>query len=855
MSLAAVAIIMSVATIAHMQVVRALNKELVSGNLKDEALMKARESERRRSELERLRKPDMRSGWIDIATTIRQNPGTDRVRRGLDAIHRAAELDPDAPAKVRLRDEAIEFLALRDVVREPSLETGSARAIAFSGVPSNRESRLAVLSDSGTTFSIWDVASRELVARQDLRVSPSASVSTSGDDVPAETRRGGGPPGDLSERLTSCSGLIAVVRPQKNGFRVFHVMFINDPLSSAIDYTLPGSDVPGRELVGIHLISHEGSKKFLRLVTVESVRDKPRSPSPPRPAAAEDKGLPRPPRTVVRLWDLCEFFKENRTPKPLASMDAGSVDRDVSGPPQRPAISVSPDGLTIAFASRRSGLSSVTILDARTGEAKGAPLEMKDDALISALALGPDGLLAIAEPGTIRLWDLNAGSGPVALPSFSPRQYWARSIGFSHDGGVLAVSGPDPGVELWDVVSSSLIATLQTADHAETFAFSPDGRMIAIPSVRFEAASTRQDDPIDRRGDRPNNMRKISSVSLWSIVNPFGRARLPDSKTHISTLEFGPGDTLAIASRDGPVCLWSPETCPLTTATLDWKDVRPTSLAFDADGRLLTLDPGGLRRVELAPPTPGDHVGRGRFGRAADAPPLSYAFELPAPPDPGWPEAAVRTTQKPQSLPTAVALGSATRRMVLTRIHDVYLVDPDAVETVRHLEPVDRGRGRPNPSFWRSVALAPKGDQIYLMGFFGDLRVWSLVGDRVESAPWGSRLRNITAMALSPDGRILALGDRSGVLSLIDPLTGELLLKVSPADSSAADKIESLAFSRRGSLGRRRFRTCSALSPRLQTEPQLGPPPSRPSRTRHPPRLQPRRPPPCRRRRHRRLRR
>lgn len=790
-SLFASATIVSVATIAHVQVVHALDEALSQGKQKEAALAQARESERLRDEAERKRKPSMRSELLNIASDIRQTPGTDRVRRGLDAIRRAAELDPDNAAKVRLRDEAIEFLALRDVVREPELETGPVRAIAFSGVPSSRASRLAVLSESAAELDLWDPSTRELIARQDLRV----PAGTADEPATPDSKRPGGSAElrGINDRLTSCLGLIAVIRPDNRGFRF---LFVNDPLT-AIDYRLPEWAEPGRELAAIHLASHnEGSKRYLRLITTERIRDASNS-SPPADRSSNPssggRGKAHAHAFSVRLWDACDFINGQASPAPLATLFEGTVE-SIAGS-RTPAVSVGPHGSTIAVA-RAGNPSSATFWNAENGAAKFAALKTTEPIL--AISLGPDGLLAVAEPGTIRLWDLGAESGPTALPSFTPRHNWPTAIRFSPDGAVLAVAGSDPGVELWDVVASTMVATLAPTDRGEAFAFSPGGRAVAVPSSRLEAVAHRQVDLLEPRGDRPAEARRVSSVSLWSIVEPFGRARLPESKTHLSALGFGPRDLLAIASWDGPIRFWSPESCPLTSASLAWKNVWPTSLAFDSAGRLLTMDSGGLRRIEL-----GSALSKNRRVCPVGKPP-EYWVDLPAlGSDPAWPPVSARPAA-PRPAVTVVARASAGRRMVLTRFQDAWLVDPSAAEPLRRLPPIDRERSRSRlgPPWWRNVFLSPAGDRIYLSNIRGDLQVLALspTGDRVETVRWGSRFRDVTATALSPNGELLALGDRFGVVTLVKTLDGEELSKFPPPSSSSGDRVESLAFSPAGDL-------------------------------------------------------
>ena len=105
------------------------------------------------------------------------------------------------------------------------------------------------------------------------------------------------------------------------------------------------------------------------------------------------------------------------------------------------------------------------------------------------------------------------------------------------------------------------------------------------------------------------------------------------------------------------------------------------------------------------------------------------------------------------------------------------------------------GRGRPgNPNrngAFRgdpiAVQLAPRGDRIYMLGDFNRLIIWALdPGDasgpikahRLESAeglPDG-----LTRLALRPDGSLLAIGDRTGTVTLLDTARLSVLGRINP---------------------------------------------------------------------------
>jgi WD40 repeat protein len=110
----------------------------------------------------------------------------------------------------------------------------------------------------------------------------------------------------------------------------------------------------------------------------------------------------------------------------VALLDAGTgkllwVTRDV-GPVHTVAVTFSPDGTTIGTAV---GSGRVTLLDARTGEAK----QTVEASGVTAVAFSPDGktLATAGGDNAVSLWDLSTGrlkralkGGPARLVRYSP---------------------------------------------------------------------------------------------------------------------------------------------------------------------------------------------------------------------------------------------------------------------------------------------------------------------------------------------------------------------------------------------------------------------------------------------------
>jgi len=174
---------------------------------------------------------------------------------------------------------------------------------------------------------------------------------------------------------------------------------------------------------------------------------------------------------------------------------------------------------------------------------------------------------------------------------------------------------------------------------------------------------------------------------------------------------------------------------------------------------------------------------------------------------------------------TPMAKTSDGRNLVLVRSSAVFLWNAESPDRVTPVTPppgwgtvpasVANKASRPvgtagaewvPPSF-RAVQIAPGGDRIYLLeqnqGQGNPLHVWALARP-FESSPrqahdlnWGSPLTDgAISIALRRDGDLLAVGDRTGTVTLIDTRTRALVEKIhSPASGDSENFWLTMAFS------------------------------------------------------------
>lgn len=425
-------------------------------------------------------------------------------------------------------------------------------------------------------------------------------------------------------------------------------------------------------------------------------------------------GIERPLRTAAWLGALLGSLA---TPaQPLAqSRDGGAgIDAAAATAPR------APDGVLVAAGETIADLDTIIAgLDRR------AP--------VNAVAFAPDGTLVAsgAEDTVVRIWQAATGR---LLRRLAGHGSAVTAVAFSPDGRLVASASKDRTVRLWDARSGRLVRSLQGhVYHVYAIAFHPRQPWLATASW-----------------DR--------TIQLWDLGSGGLVKKLRGHTAAVRALAFGQdGTVLASGSDDRTVRLWSLESGAELASLAQPGPV--TAVAFRPDGEWL-----------FAGSTDGS-VDTLRMPRGAIARRVGSC---------GGPVYSLAVSTNGQILAGACGGGGRALWDVDTgsELRRVRAADTRAVAFDRDGRRLAGGAtdgtitvddvvtGRPllslsaNVAHLDAVAFAPDGDRLAVTSRDGRVLLWRRAGGHhVLARVLAGEPGPMRALAFSPDGRLLAVGE------------------------------------------------------------------------------------------------
>ncbi|MGW3934389.1 nSTAND1 domain-containing NTPase [Streptomyces phaeochromogenes] len=400
---------------------------------------------------------------------------------------------------------------------------------------------------------------------------------------------------------------------------------------------------------------------------------------------------------------------------------------------------------------------------------------------VDSIALSPDGhtVAANSRDGKVRIWSLPGGRLRHTIAGYDSGQVAA----FSPDGRTLAVAtvrGADGMIGLLDPVTGKELRALSVPDGSvRGMAFSPDGRTVAAASpaaVRvWDVATGRTQRSFTSQFDAqavafgPDG-RTVAAVSngrvrAWDVAT--GRTRTAhDSQGEGEAVVFSPdGRTYADVRTDGSVQLRETAT-GIVRRTIRDGPIGWNKVVFAPDGRTLAIPVRGdtVRLWNTASGTAQATVAAGHHGRGAMKVALSADGRTLIT---GNLDPTVRVHRLGADLPQTTLQGRAS-----TSVDDMaFSSDGRTVATV-HQGPPGRGAVR----LWD----VRTGDHAATLALDTGL---ALRGKQLPFPVW-----RLGAVGFSPTGRALAVraAKNGGVIEVRDVATGRLLKSRALGSSRAA---------------------------------------------------------------------
>ena len=398
------------------------------------------------------------------------------------------------------------------------------------------------------------------------------------------------------------------------------------------------------------------------------------------------------------------------------------------------SLAFSPNGDTVAIGSEDG---TVRLWEPSTGNLKHTFAGSVTST--ESFSFSPDGrtLATRSFTNTVWLWDTTTGRLKQTLDGIG--NDLGDSIAYSPDGKMLAIPGWG-GLQLWDTEADEHKQTLEQSEEIENFAFSPDGRTIAAlcaqqRKVWYDDSKTSYTYSI------------YHTVSLWSTAT-LQREKTLETTDSVESIVFHPdGNTIATMNADNTVQVWDAQTGELAYTLEHTGGIVGISYNLERSNTFVTAHKDKMTRVWDT----GTHTRKHTFRLTEHTDALNSAAFSPD-----------GDTLATGSLDGSVQLWDATTGMLKETLIGRKYTDESAYPRVGPFSPDGE------------IVVVNLGGAVQLLGA-APARVKRMIRTRqyTEDANRGLNFIWVRSIAYSPDGRTLATGMDENTVMLWDTRTEE----------------------------------------------------------------------------------